>query len=437
MTRLPMMLALAMLGGMVAAGQPARAQTQTGEILYTVRRGDTLIALAQRGFKREADYTVAQRYNRVANPRALRPGSVLRLPIRLLRTQPIGAKVAAFRGAATVGGEQARIGMDVREGMEIRTDGNAFLAVELADGSLLTLPSRSLVRVARLHRIVLTGDSVKKFMLSRGRTEAEVQPLKRGDKFEIGTPVSVAAVRGTRFRVSLSEEADGAGTGVLEGNVAVAAGKETVSVPSGKGIVASATGTGELVALLPKPTARDPDRLQDEELVVFRVEPVQGAARYRVQLGTDAGFIDTFAESESEKPEVSFSGIPNGSFFARFTALSREGIEGFPAVSTFERRQNSITAEAAEIDDCPARRCLRFRWRAGGEGERRFHFQIAAMPGGVPIVDQAEMSGSEIILTDLPGGTYYWRVESSLIEDGQRQSKWTEYQELRVAPMQR
>ena len=47
------------------------------------------------------------------------------------------------------------------------------------------------------------------------------------------------------------------------------------------------------------------------------------------------------------------------------------------------------------------------------------------------------MTGSEIVITDLPGATYYWRVESTLIDGEERQSKWMDWQELRVAPASR
>ncbi|WP_213982699.1 FecR domain-containing protein [Sphingomonas sp. dw_22] len=429
--------AIAVLASMPVSAQTVPATQSTDDVLYTVRQGDTLIGLAKRGFKRNIDYLAAQRLNKVANPRALRPGSVLRLPVRLLRTQPVGARIIAFRGAAMVNGAAARVGMAVAEGMELRTGADAFLALELADSSLLTLPSRSQIKVVDLHRVVLTGNVMKRFMLTGGRSETEAQPIRRGDSFEVRTPLSVSAVRGTRFRVSLVEGTEGASTSVLEGKVAVAGGTKSVAVPAGLGVLASTQGPGTPVPLLPRPTLRDPDRLQDEERVTFRMEPLQGAMRYRVQLSTDAGFVDTFAENDAATPEIGFAGVPNGSFFARATALSQEGIEGFPVVQSFERRQNNITAEAGEIDDCPVQRCLRFRWRVGGEGERRFRFQISASPDGVPIIDQTEMTGSEIVLTDLPGGIYYWRVESSLIEGGRRQSKWSDQQELRVAPASR
>ena len=433
MIRFLLILMLALMGASASAQRPA----QPDHITYTVKAGDTLIGLAQRGFRRQADYVVAQRLNGVRNPRVLRIGSTLRLPRRILRVEPIGARVIAFRGAAQVSGAAAQVDMEVREGAVLSTGANAFLAIELADGSVLTLPSRSRMNVAGLHRIVLTGDEVKRFVLANGRTETEVAPLKRGSTFEIETPISVAAVRGTRFRVSLGEAEDSSGTGVLEGNVAVATGESAVDVPAGQGVTASDEGLGAPVPLLPKPELLDPDRLQDEELVTFAVEPVQGAALYRAQLATDAGFIDVFAEVESQTPGLSVPEVPNGSFFVRLTAISSAGLEGLPGAYTFERRLNTITAEVGEPDDCPAGRCLRFRWRASGEGERRFRFQIARSPDGVPIVDRTGMTGSEIVITDLPGATYYWRVESTLIDGEERQSKWMDWQELRVAPASR
>lgn len=431
---------LFLIAGLIVSSTAAVAAPppRSDELVYTVRRGDTLIDLAKRGFRRQVDYLVAQRHNRIANPRALQPGSALRIPFRILKTQPIGAKVVAFRGAALVAGAKPRVGTPVREGAVLQTGADAFLAIELADGSLLTLPSRSRMKVSSLHRIVLTGDVVKRFELIDGRTETEVQKAKSpGDRFEIQTPVSVAAVRGTKFRVTFGDDASIAGASVLEGAVSVAAGNRSVEVPQGKGLVASAAGPGEPVALLPKPLLENPDKLQDEELVTFAVQPVAGARSYRLQLAADAGFIETFAEAENPGTKLAFSGIPNGSFFARVTAISPEEIEGFPSTYSFERRRNDVKAEVDEAESCPARRCLRFRWRAGGEGERRFRFQLAARPGGMPIIDEPEMAKSEIVITDLPGGTYYWRIESTLIEAGRRQSKWTDYQELRVAKLKR
>lgn len=432
------LIAAALMAGTAAtAGPAARPAAPASDLLYVVRPGDTLIGLAERGLKRPADYSAVQRNNRIANPRHLRPGSTLRLPERILKTRAIAAKVAAFRGDATVSGTAARVDMVVAEGAILRTGADAFLTIALADGSRVTLPSRSLVKVTGLHRIVLTGDSIRTFDLLGGRTETEDQKaLRQGDRFEIHTPVSVAAVRGTRFRVTFGEDNEAvAGTGVLEGAVAVAAGDRSVALPAGQGVTASATGPGTPTALLPKPALEHADRVQDEEQVKFTLAPLPGAATYRIQLANDAGFLEAFAEGDSPDRTVSFGKVPNGTFFARATALSADGIEGFPSVYAFERRLNAITAEVGKPESCPTRRCLRFRWRATGDGEHRYRFQLASAKGATPLFDEPQMTGSEIVLTDLPGGTYYWRVESIIVDGGRRLSKWTDYQELQVPPL--
>ncbi|HVI04477.1 MAG TPA: FecR domain-containing protein, partial [Sphingomicrobium sp.] len=413
-----LLLIAALLVGTAANGAPV---AKAPDFLYVVRPGDTLIDLAKRGFRREGDYVVAQRHNQIANPRRLQPGSTLHIPERILKTRAIGAKVVAFRGDAMVSGSPAQLGIAVAEGAMLKTGADAFLTIALADGSLITLPSRSTMKVSGLHRVVLTGNSVKTFDLLEGRSETQVQKARQpNDRFEIHTPVSVAAVRGTKFRVTFGQEKAIAGAGVLEGTVAIGAGNKSLSLPAGNGVTASADGPGEPAALLPRPTLQNPDRVQDEDEVRFAVVPLPGASTYRVQLASDAGFIEIFAEAVSPTDTFGFKGVPNGTFFARATALSDEGIEGFPAVYSFERRLNTITAEVGKPDQCPATRCLRFRWRSGGEGDHRYRFQLASRPGGTPIIDQLEMTSSEIVLTDLPGGTYYWRVESNLLDGGRR-----------------
>ena len=74
MIRYLLIVILALAGASVSAAPPS----QPDYITYTVKAGDTLIGLAERGFRREADYAVVQRVNDVRRPRALRIGSTLR-----------------------------------------------------------------------------------------------------------------------------------------------------------------------------------------------------------------------------------------------------------------------------------------------------------------------------------------------------------------------
>lgn len=414
----------------IAIAQP-RGDEPT--VPYTVARGDTLVAIAARGLKMPGDYRIVQRQNRIADPRRIRTGTVLRIPRRLLRIEPVNARVIAVRGRASVNSRPAQINMDIARGAMIQTGPVSFVTAQLADGSMLTVPSDSRFRVIALDRIVLTGAVEKLFDLSNGRIEAQVRPLNgRSDRFEVQTPVSTAAVRGTRFRVTYSPDTGVAGAGVVEGHVAVASGAEAALLDAGKGVTVDQRQLGTPAALLPGPGLRNSDAIQDGPLVALDIDPVADAARYRAQIATDAGFIDIISEAEAAAPQISIADIADGSYFVRLTALQNGGLEGLPAVFTLERRRGDIDASVDTASQCPAQRCLQFRWLAQGEGKRSFRFQLRPGRDATPVIDEDNLTAQELVVTDLPAGTYYWRVENRGEADGKTFSRWSDYQELHV-----
>ncbi|MCB2076220.1 MAG: FecR domain-containing protein [Novosphingobium sp.] len=414
-----------------------KAEVQ-GDLPYRVVRGDTLDGIARRGLKRLQDYREVQRRNGIRNPDAIRAGTILRIPRHLLRVEPVSAKVVALRGNVTIDGRRAGLDQAVKPGGTVSAGTASFLTMELADGSVLTVPSGSRMEIVSLGRILLTGAVEKRFLLRTGRVETRVRPLQReNDRFEIQTPVSVASVRGTRYRVTYRDSSGVAGASVLEGAVVVAADRQELVLDAGKGITVDKQAMRAPENLLPAPRMSDADALQDAALVGFHLGEVPGAALYRVQMATDAGFIDLFAEEESTTPDITFENIPDGSFFARFTAISEGGIEGKSTSFAVERRRNDLTASVEEAPDCPARRCLLFRWRSNGNGDRQYRFQLLPEPDGVPVLDEAGMSDTEIVVTDLPPGVYYWRVESRGGVGETAFARWSQYEELHVAPLTR
>lgn len=406
------------------------------DLQYRVVRGDTLIGLAERGLKRWQDYRVVQQHNRISDPRKLQAGTILAIPRRLVRVEPVFARVIALRGSVTLNGEQARLNMVVKSGEIVRSGAVSFLTMQLADGSLLTVPSNSQLDVINLRKILLTGAVEKRFRLQDGRVETEVKPLRQeGDTFEIQTPVSTAAVRGTRYRVTYQANTGRGGTSVLEGAVAVESGNQQQVINAGNGVSLSTNALGALTALLPALEMADAESLQDGPQVRFHPDPVQGAAAYRAQVATDAGFVDLFAENESKTPDIEIPDVPDGSYFVRLTAISAGGIEGLPVSYTVERRRNDVSASVDEASECPVRRCLRFRWQSNGEGQRLYRFQLLPDQGGVPVIDEAGMSDMELVVTDLPPGTYYWRIQSSGDSEVGVSPKWMDLQQLHVAPL--
>ncbi len=433
-------LAVALAPMVLLTGAPARSQgvaDAPATIAYVVKPGDTLFDLAERYLVRPGDYRAVARLNRVSDPRRLGVGRSLAIPLPLLRTGPAEARIANFRGAVTVeaaGAPQpAQAGRVLREGDIVSTGANAFARVALSDGSHVSLPSRSRVRVARLRTILLTGAVDHAFRLEAGRVEADVATVRAPGGFSISTPIAVSAVRGTEFRNAYDPEAGRGSTEVIEGAVAVQAGAETLIAAAAQGVAVGADGP-RLTDLLPAPDLRRPDAVQTAAQVVFEVTPAPSAARYRARLATDAGMVDAFAEAESAPGEAKlvFEDLADGAYFVRLSAVSPDGVEGLASVYSFIRARNGVGGLAAAAGTGPDRPYL-FRWESQGDGAAAFRFELRRVDApDAPLVDQADLSRPEITVTGLPAGVYAWRVRITRQAFGRVLETWSEPQQLRV-----
>ncbi len=433
--------AAVLLSAAPAAAQSTAPARPTETLDYVVRRGDTLFDLATAYMNRPQDYRRVQRENRVVNPRRLSIGRTLALPVDLLRADPDEARIAGFRGAVTLhqGGVAAAptAGQIVRESAVLSTGANAFVRLALSDGSHVVVPSNSRVRVSRLRRYAINGAVDHALTVEAGRAESRVTPRTRPGGFAIRTPVSVSAVRGTDFRVSFDEASERSATEVLDGSVAVASGEDEALAGADEGVSAAA-GAVRLLPLLPAPALARPDAPQTQAQVVFEVQPLPGAERYRGRVAQDAGMIESFAEADSAPGgPLAFGDLDEGAYFLRLTALSPEGLEGKATTYSFIRVRNGVGGLASAMDQRDRRRFYRFRWEAEGVGEAAFRFQLwrEAEDGGVDgplLIDQPGLTDEAFTLSDLPPGVYSWRVQSARHRFGRLLEAWSEPQQLRI-----
>jgi hypothetical protein len=434
------LIAFALLAGPAASATPRapappapapRPADADPPILYTVRKGDNLYNLALHYMHRLADYRTVQALNKVRDPYRLPIASSLLIPRALLKSDPLEAKVIAFRGGTTIDGRQAALGATVTEGGRIQTGANSFLSIGLADGSTITLPSQSLIRVERLRRFRLTGELERLFRLDDGRSQTEVTPRTNGrDRFEMRTPVSVAAVRGTDFRVAVLDGGKAAATEVLGGHVGLDGGGTEIMLDPGLGARVSSDGTTGPVKLLPPPDIVDPARIQSEPDLAFRIAPLDQAARYRVQIARDAGFLDIAEEVLVDRPEASLPSVADGDWFVRVTAIDRNEIEGLPRVVGFERHLNAIRAS---VEPLPGGRRFLFKWQDLGQGVHQYRFTMArADAPDSPVIDEPALTAQSFVATDLPPGDYVWRVQTSGVGNGRTYTNWSARQTLTV-----
>ena len=326
------------------------------------------ISLSTNYLTRKDDYRTIQSMNRIADPYRLPIGSTLVIPERLLKSEPVFGEVSSFRGQVNVDNQPAKLKMQIRQGMQIETGSNAFVTVQFPDGSAISLPSQSRVRVDRLRRILLTDSLDRNFRLQAGRSRSSVTPMSNPDSnFRVTTPLSVSAVRGTDFRVGFDEGAGKAMTEVVGGTVGVAPDEEKneLGVPRGYGVIGTPEGIQPPVKLLQPPELTSLAR-GGTDAVVVSFKPVEGAKAYRVQLAGDLPFRDVLAESLTEELSVSFPGLGSTPFFVRLTAIATSGLEGVPGTYASGRRIDAPEGHSARDEEVPAIPPLQTSMRADG-----------------------------------------------------------------------
>lgn len=427
-----------------AAGgiDPAAASQAQDMILYGMRKGENLFSLSRQALVRPDSYREVQRINRIADPHRIAIGTVLRIPVNLLRAEPLSARVVALRGAVAVRQDGAqitpRVGSQLAPGAALETGPDGFVTIELPNGSRTSMPTRTRMRIARLHRITLTGSVDYDLTVESGKVETSASPLgaDRNNRFRIRTPRALAAVRGTRFRVGYGE---GEGTSlaeVLEGTVAASSrtAQAETSLTQGLGAVVSASGKLGTERLLDAPELDQPGRVQTDPVVQLAVLPLSAARSYRVQIAEDAGFTRVLAEQQAERRDFAFAGIPDGNLFVRVSALAQSGLEGMPQTFAMRRVLAGITASAQGDADT-----MRFSWGGEGEGRRTYSFQLGAVPapsgGAEPplLVNEAGLQTSGIRLGALPPGIYRWRVGLRQESGGEVVENWLPFEKLTVA----
>ena len=402
------------------------------DIPYHVVKGDTLIALGEKYLLRPSDYRIVQKNNRIGNPNMIPVGKTINFPRHLLKYEAAKARFIAVRGGvSSVQGStrvDAKTGNELQEGAAVQTAAGAFATLALDDGSRVSLPSNSDVKIVRLRKYYLGSALDYDFRVQKGGTRSKVAPLQsKNDRYQVRTPKAVSAVRGTDFQTRVDETSGNDFAEVDEGALAVdLTNGQSAAVGAGFGLAVTANGEAISEALLPAVTLADAGKLQNNPAVQFAL-PSDGKS-YRLSVATDAGFIEQIADVLSKSDSADIGALDDGNYFLRVRQLSSTGIEGQPAVYTFKRRLNSVSGNASSTADGWV-----FRWAGVGKGTIRYHFQLVrGLPENAPFVDEAGLSVQQLSLSDLPPGDYHWRIGSVQFLDGESDTNWTPFEKFTV-----
>ncbi|AMO97368.1 fecR family protein [Collimonas fungivorans] len=423
-------LALCLAGAPLFAAppalDPAAVQVGAATITYRAQLGDTLGVIAAQLTSSKNNWVQLAKLNHIENDRTIPVGTAIIIPVALLPDDPSTAQVAAMSGNIDAVGADGRpieigIGTTLSEGTVINTGSNSFLSLSLPDQSHVALPSNSQVKLSKLRTARYTNSPRTEITLLKGRVESKVSPLdKNKGRFEVHSPLAVAGVRGTDFRVDLV--GDRVMTEVLSGGVAVAKKNQApaLTLRPGQGNVTNIKGVGKAVALLPAPQLNGRPQLQERPTVRFSVAPVAGARSYRAQIATDADARNVVSEAESDNAELKVNGLEDGKYFARITALDQTGLQGIPQITAFTLKARPEPPISIEPKNKSRAEDVMFSWAEVGNAQA-YHLQVASDAEFRQLVlDQPALAAPQFSAGKLALGTYFWRV-ATIVE----QSKGT------------
>lgn len=414
-----------------AALQSAMAQpsgADGNDFLYRVQQGDTLIAVAERYMDDAEGWRLLQQRNHIANPYQLQPGSIVRIPFDRIPVVPAAAQVVFARDAVNADRKPLQAGMTLSEDTLIETGAKGAITLAFGDGTRVTVPPGSRVTLARVRSFARTGVIDVRLQLKEGEVESTVSPRKTGvGRYEISTPALVTGVRGTRFRV---RAAGGASTeSVLEGRVAVRAGRQAQAVGVGFGVHA-AGGRLKRVAL---PAAPKLDAVPEVvQTPCFRPtwQPVKGAVAYRAVIARDPEQTEILSYQLSQTSAATLCGDEDGTYTLAVQSVDALGLSGPSAVRPFAVRLHPDAPYMIQpANDKPYRSGETvFAWASVAEAAT-YDLEAAAAPDfAQPAVRQ---HGPEVRVTQpLRPGTWWWRV-CSVDKDG-KTGPWSDAVHFRV-----
>jgi hypothetical protein len=319
---------------------------------YTFRPGDTIWNIAKQHTNSVNNWSTIQKLNNIAMgpDRQILPGTRIRIPVSMLKQQPVPAIVIAFQGNASLlraNGEQPdlEIGAKLFSGDKVITADKDTVRLQFADESELLILPHSEVIMDKLSYHKKTGMVDTRMRLQRGNVNSWVEKLKPDSRFQIQTPSAITAVRGTQYRLSSDDSGQISRTEVTEGVVGVSVGDVTKQVEHGFGLVVEkGKPLTDPVKLLDAPQISD-NQTRLAGSISINWPAVDGAVAYHYQLARDKGFNQMFISKTTREPKIQLSQLAPGTVFVRVLALDSHQLQGLDAIRSFDIKP------VAEADD--------------------------------------------------------------------------------------
>ena len=304
----------------------------------TILKSDSLINICKEYLENPGKWREIAKINRLKNPDLIYPGQVIHIPVSLLKGVPADGVVSFVKGiaevqsAASKGWKSLSMNDRVKEGSKIRTDDQSAVEITFEDGNSFLQSSNTTLGLSTARKTKSNLARYKLF-LDIGKTITKIKSATgRESRFEIETPSSVCAVRGTVFRTSVDAD-DATRSEVLQGIVDVAAMDHKVKVNEGEGtLVKKGEPPLSPKKLLPPPEITNLLPIYKNIPLRFELRPLEGAVSYRALLSKDIDFKDIIKEKTLDPGEpFMIYDINDGAYFLQVRGIDSLGLEGLPS----------------------------------------------------------------------------------------------------------
>lgn len=302
--------------------------------IYTIRPKDSLWALC-RTYSKEPDcWLKLVKYNELKNPKDIPPGTRIRIPQVWLKDTTATAEAIAVDGTVhklevqTQQRSLLQVGDVLSQNDEVSSQEDGSATLQFVDGSKLFLKSNSLIHLEALSYNDANRVSNTRVRLDRGRLRNLIEQQRNANSsYEVATPAAVAAVRGTDFRVAMTNDSPPAMlTEVTEGLVSVANGQQEFLLEKGFAIRAVAGESMQPpVNMLKRPAVQQNEQTYLTFPHTFNWLPLEKAVAYRVSIFQGNRQIQ---ETQVTTPSITLGDLDGGQYELLVRGIDAQGFEG-------------------------------------------------------------------------------------------------------------
>ena len=438
------------------ANAPGQIGKQPDGIVYGISRNETLSSIAQRFTGNSGNWLAIGKLNGITNDRRIPVGTSIAIPARLLPDRNAFATIVAAQGEVSIISKDgdvlaSKAGARLSEGALIVTSDDGFVTLQLQDGTTFALPPASSLQLSTLQIQAYTDSPRTTLTLKKGRITSQVTRFSASkSRYEVQTPLAIAGVRGTRFRVNFDGEHSY--NEVLEGTVKVAPddrrnAAQTREVRANFGAIAGGGGKISAPVLLPAAPVLAATAVQERLPVRFGLRQADAAA-FRVSVATDAGGLQQVADvrvdaNTNDGTQARVAELPDGDYYVRAAAIDHSGLEGKETVSKFRLKARPFAPFQQEpgaklrgvADGQPL--AVNFKWAEAG-ADSRYRLQIATDAGFTRLLlDKTDIRSTSYTQDNLEQGQFFWRIATIDMHGGQSdQGPWSDVKQCLVLPSQ-